>query len=240
VVKVAYVARFKHGMTREAASGHWTDVHGPLGLALEGVTGYVQNHVRATSGAAGLSEADRAFDGYGCEWWADQAAFERGMKSPEWEAVVQDGYNVFEVDSLEGMSAVLEERVMRDGPRSPFKVVWFAKWLPHLSSEEASGHWLNVHGPIALGAPGIDRYVQNRVVASIDGDRITDRPAGFDGFSECWFADLDAYQQAVSSPEWALLVEDGPKLMDMEALEAGMSAVVEERVIRDPEPTSAA
>ena len=88
-----------------------------------------------------------------------------------------------------------------------------------------------MHAPIALAVPGIDRYVQNLVVAAIEGRDVTDGPTAFDGFSECWFVDRPAYDRAMATPEWARLVEDGPNLLDMEALEQGMSVIVEERVI---------
>jgi EthD domain len=126
-----------------------------------------------------------------------------------------------------------------------FKVVWVARFKSGMSREAASAHWTDVHGDlglrlngltgyVALQVPEIDRYVQNRVVASIDVDGVADRPVAFDGFSECWFADRDAYERAVASPPWAELDADGHRLMHMEALDAGMSGVVEERVLLDP------
>src|SRR5579871_2968430 len=203
--KVVWVARFNRGMSREQAGAHWTEVHGPLGLALDGLTGYVQNHVRGAITASGIGDGPPAFDGYACEYWSDRETFERGLRSPEWAAVVKDGGIVFEQGALDGVNAVLEERVMRDGPRSPFKVAWFAKWLPGLRRDEASDHWRNVHGPIALRVPEIDRYVQNLVVASIGGDGVDDAPTAYDGFSECWFADREAYERALRHPAWRTL-----------------------------------
>ena len=233
--KVVWVARFNPKLTRQQASAHWTDVHGPLGLKLDGMTGYVQNHVVGTIGASGIVDGERAFDGYSCEWFSDRATFERMLRSPEWQAVVEDGHEVFTMDSLEGMSAVVAPRVMRDGPHSPFKVAWFARWRGSLSRDEGSDYWLNVHGRIALAVPGIDRYVQNLVVGAVDAQGVGDRPTAFDGFSECWFADQIGYERAMATPEWEKLVVDGPNLLDMDALESGMSVIVEERVIR-PEP----
>jgi uncharacterized protein (TIGR02118 family) len=234
--KVVWVARFNPQMTWEQASSHWTNVHGPLGRKLPGMTGYVQNHVIGTIGARGIADVERAFDGYACEWSANRAAFEAMLRTPEWQAVVEDGREVFATDAVTGMNAVIEPRVMRDGPRSPFKVAWFARWRPGLDRAQARDYWREVHGRIALDVPGIDRYVQNLVVASIDSDGISDQPAAFDGFSECWFASLSAYEQAMDAPQWERLVADGPNLLDADAVEAGMSVIVEERVII-PEPT---
>jgi uncharacterized protein (TIGR02118 family) len=233
--KVVWVARFNPRRTWEQASAHWTDVHGPLGRKLPGMTGYVQNHVLGTIGARGFVDAEPAFDGYSCEWSSDRAAFEAMLRTREWQAVIDDSHEVFATDALTGMNAALEPRVMRDGPRSPFKVAWFAAWRPGLDRTQASDYWRDVHGGIALEVPGIDRYVQNLVVASIGADGISDRPTAFDAFSECWFASRSAYEHAMATPQWQRLVADGPNLLDTDALEAGMSVIVEERVII-PEP----
>jgi uncharacterized protein (TIGR02118 family) len=233
--KAVWVARFREGMTREEGSAYWTDVHAPIGLRVAALRSYVQNHVVGTIGAAGLIDAAPAFDGYASEWSDDREAFETMLTTPEWAAVMEDGPKVFDPGSLDGMSSVVEQRVLLDGPRSPFKVAWFARFHPELTRSEASDYWLNVHGPIALEAGGFDRYVQNLVVGSISPEGVGDEPVRYDGFSECWFASEEAYVRAVSTEGWARLVEDGPNLLDMAALESGMSVVLEERVIK-PEP----
>jgi uncharacterized protein (TIGR02118 family) len=231
VFKVVYVARFREDLTRALASAYWTEVHAPLAVGIPGFVGYTQNHMVGSIGPAGFVEAELAFDGYACEWWADRAVFERGMQTPQWAAVVADGPEVFDPNAFEGMCATIDQRVMREGPRSPFKVVWFARFRAGLERESANEHWANVHGPIALRAPGIDRYVQNAVSGALAPDgSVTDDPVAFDGFSECWFADEAAYVRAVESDAWQELVEDGRNFLDMGAL-SGMSGVVDERII---------
>jgi uncharacterized protein (TIGR02118 family) len=230
--KVVWVARLRADRPREEMRAYWTDTHGrELGLRIEPMRSYVQNHVVGAIGAQGLSDADVAFDGYSVHEYDDRASFEAALGSQAFADVVEDGANVFEMDSMDGMSAVLEERVLRDGPRSPFKVVWFARFREDMPRQAAADHWRDVHGPIALRVPGIDRYVQNLAVAAFDGDGQRDDMPAFDGFSECWFADRDAYLHSQASPEWDELAADGPNFMRMDALE-GMSAVLEERVIR--------
>jgi uncharacterized protein (TIGR02118 family) len=120
---------------------------------------------------------------------------------------------------------------MRDGPTTPYKVVWFARFHDGITLADAADHWLNVHGPIALRAPGIDRYVQNLVVNSIGMEGVSDDPVKFHGFSECWYADEAAYLRSQESEAWDELFQDGFNFLDMEGLE-GMSAVLEERAIK--------
>ena len=183
-----------------------------------------------------LDDGRVGFDGYSCEWWTDEAGFAESMRSPEWQAVVEDGDLVFDPQSLAGMCGVLEERVMRKGPSGPFKVVWFARFRSDVPRAEASEHWERRHGPIALQVPWIDRYVQNLVVAPL-GTAGVDHEVemAFDGFSECWFADRDAFVRSIETDAWAELVEDGSAFLDMDAL-VGMSAILEERTILPPPP----
>jgi uncharacterized protein (TIGR02118 family) len=231
VFKVVYVARYRDGISPDEGNAYWRDVHAPLGLKLPGFVGYTQNHMIGSIGPAGLADAELPFDCYACEWWEDRETFEAGMRSPEWAAVVEDGKEVFDPGFFAGMTAHLDERIMRDGPRLPFKVVWFARFRQDVEREEANDHWLNVHGPIALRVPEMERYVQSFVRGALVDDRVTDEPAAFDGFSECWFADEDAYLRAMANPAWADLVQDGHTFLDMAAL-TGMSGVVEERIIK--------
>jgi hypothetical protein len=230
--KVVYVARFKQGMPRDEARHFWTHVHAPKAEPLTDLFRYHQSHVIGTIGAQGLKEGGSVpFDGYSCEWWTDEASFEAGMKTDAWQEVLADGPDVFEMESLDGMAAHLEERVIIDGPTSPFKVVWFAKFKPDMPFDDAQRHWLEVHAEIAKRAPGIDRYVQNLVRGAIGMDGATDDPVRFDGFSECWYADEAAYVHSQESAAWDELFQDGFNFLDMEALE-GMSAVLDERQIK--------
>jgi uncharacterized protein (TIGR02118 family) len=231
MIKVVWVARLRQDRPREEMRAYWTETHGPLGLRVESMRSYVQNHVVGAIGAQGESTADVAFDGYSVHEYDDRAAFEAALASPEFADIGEDGVNVFEMDSMDGMSGVLEERVMRDGPRSPYKVVWFARFREGMPRDEAVAHWRDVHAPIALRAPGIDRYVQNLAVASMNLEGIVDELPAFDGFSECWYADRDAYLRSQESEAWDELAADGANFLRMDALE-GMSAVLEERVIR--------
>jgi hypothetical protein len=199
------------------------------------MVGYIQNHV--VGAIAGRDIVDRPvfLDGFSVQWWESGDTFSRAMRSPEWDAVRVDDATIFSSASR-GTSAALRPRVIKDGPRLPFKVVWFARFLPHLDPQEASDHWLN-HGSIAIESGEVGRYIQNLVIGGIgkDGSIAKAEKVRYDGFSERWFADRAAYERAVASEPWARLERDAATLFDMAAMANGMSAVLEERVIRDPE-----
>lgn len=242
--KVAWLARFPRGTGQEEARRHWRDVHGPLCLQVPGLQRYVQNQVLAPIGTEGVTEGTTGFDGYSCGWWPDSRSYSDAMRTPQWQDLVADGANVFDMDWLWGMSAELEEVVQKEPPaawagtdRGRFKVVWVVKFRADLDRAKAHDYWTNHHGPLAcrireIGETGA--YVQNHAVRAIGADSMpTDEvELGFDGFSECWFEDRAAYDDAMRSPEWRDLVEDGGNLFDMQFLWLGMSAVLEERIMR--------
>ncbi len=235
MLKIVWGGIFRDDVAVDEARSHWTDIHGPLGLQAAGLAGYVQNHVVGAIAHRDIVDRPVFLDGYSVQWWESGDTFSRAMNSPAWDAVRVDDATIFDSSASRGTSAVLQPRVIRDGPRLPFKVVWFARFLPHIDPEEASDHWLN-HGSIAIESGEVGRYVQNLVTGGIGSDgSITDDRVVYDGFSECWFADRAAYERAVASESWARLEQDAATLFDIEAMANGMSAVLDERVIRDHE-----
>jgi uncharacterized protein (TIGR02118 family) len=248
--KVAWLARFPSGVGHDEARRRWRDEHGSLALAVEGLDGYVQNQVLAPIGAEGVMEGDVGLDGYSCGWWADFESYKASMASPEWQAVAQDGANVFDMEWLWGMSAELDEVVLKERPaewegtdKGNFKVVWFVKFRSDMPSDEAHEHWSGEHGALALKIPGIGdgHYVQSHAVKAIGADSMPtdDIPLGFDGFSECWFEDRARFDAAMQSQEWQDLMADGATLFDMDFLWLGMSGMLEERVMRAPPSVAA-
>lgn len=227
--KVAWIARFRDGMDKRDAGRHWADVHAPLG-ARTSIERYVQNHVVGPLPIeSGVSEEEAMFDGYSCGWWEDGDAFRATMGTPEWRALVDDGENVFDMEWLEGMSAHVREHTIVEGPPSPYKVVWVVRFKAGMDPDEAREYWRTTHGPIVANV-GIDRYVQNHALEPVGGGGEARDPLRFDGFSECWFKDRDAFVSAIGTPEWEALVEDGYNLFDFEDL---WGAELDERVVKD-------
>jgi uncharacterized protein (TIGR02118 family) len=116
---------------------------------------------------------------------------------------------VFDGQFFTGMCARVVEVVQADGPKTSYKVAWVTKFRADIDPADARDHWRTVHGPLALKAPGIQRYVQNHAVESLAGPQLR-----FAGFSECWFADRDACLAALSSPAWDDLRADGLNIFD--------------------------
>ena len=240
--KVVWVARFHDRIGREDARRHWTEVHGPLGARVEGVERYVQNHVLSALGALAVSDQPADFDGYSCCWYRDREAFEASLGTPEWAALGVDSPNLFDDARWDGSSASLGARTIIDGPSAPFKTVWFVRFQADVRadperSREAHEYWIAKHGGhYGAQVPGIARYVQNHVIGAIDAHG--ENPAlamDFDGFSECWFADRDAFELAMASEEWLAMNADAEELFDVGYIVPAMSAVLAEHVIVERE-----
>jgi hypothetical protein len=110
--KIASVARFKPGFTRDEAQRYWREVHGPLGAAA-GMDRYVQNHCVKPVGGGGVATAPLLFDGYAEAWFRDEAAYLEAIAAPAWERLLADGAELFDTTALWG--AVLHERIVKAG-----------------------------------------------------------------------------------------------------------------------------
>ena len=93
-----------------------------------------------------------------------------------------------------------------------------------MDRDECNAYWAGRHGQIALTITQIGHYTQNHAIGPIGADKLA-----FDGYSESWYADEATYEQAMASPEWERLGEDGDNLFDMGDFK---SVIVEERVLR--------
>lgn len=108
--KLIWLVRFNEGMSREAATRHWREVHGEFGRRVPGVLRYVQNLWLAPVGEYAVEGEETSFDGHSELWFADEAAFRAGMESPEWAEMVADAPNFFDSSTMIG--AVVDEYVV--------------------------------------------------------------------------------------------------------------------------------
>ena len=78
-----------------------------------------------------------------------------------------------------------------------------------LTHEQFVRHWLDVHGPLALGVPGVRRYVQSHITGTRTRADIPDAAAEIDGIAELWYDDEDALRRSAATPEAQRLYADG-------------------------------
>ena len=109
-----------------------------------------------------------------------------------------------------------------------YKVVWLVRFNEGMAREDAIRHWREVHGEFGRRVPGIARYVQNVWVAPVGEYDVEGGRTEFDGHSELWFADEQAFRDAMASPAWAEMVADAPNFFEASTMSG---AVVEEYVV---------
>ncbi len=80
---------------------------------------------------------------------------------------------------------------------------------PEFSHEQFVKYWLEVHAPLALGVPGIRRYVQSHITAERSRPDIPTTDVAIDGIAELWFDDVAAMERSNATPEAKALHADG-------------------------------
>ncbi len=239
-LKVVWFARFRPDLAREDGRRHWEDIHGPLGGKVPQIQRYVQNHAGNALGLLDVRAERPGFDGYSTAWYADRAAFDASLLTPEWGAIGEDSPNLFDHDWFWGMSAEVQAHTIVDGPVLPYKVAWVMRFPDEVRNDPARlraahEYWIETHGGrFGRAVPGIDRYVQNHVVSGIGASGIEDGSLPkFDGYSECWFADRAAFERMMATPEWSAMNADAETLFDLGFGDGAMNAELDEVVVKD-------
>ncbi|HVW18322.1 MAG TPA: EthD family reductase [Solirubrobacteraceae bacterium] len=221
--KLAGVIRFPREKTASESQAYWRDVHGPLTSVVEPVIAYAQNHVLGPDPVDVPSGGGEAlFDGYACQWFADEETAEATVATPQWQEVVADGA-VFQ-DTDWTMAGPVVEHVVLDGPLAPFKIVRVGSFGDAVGGEDRRRAWLDATGPLVASLPGVARYVQDHGLEVTGG-----RDGAFAVLDELYFEDEDAYRAARASPEW-----DAVHASERPLFESGWlwSAVVREYVLK--------
>ncbi len=80
---------------------------------------------------------------------------------------------------------------------------------PELSHEAFVRHWKDIHGPLALGVPGVRRYVQSHIAGTRTRADIPEAEVEIDGIAELWYDDEAAMRASAATPEAQRLYADG-------------------------------
>ena len=238
MIKYTRFMRYRADLDRTEAERRWREELAPIQLRLQGIERCVLNVVESAATNEGANDGPPGFDGMTSLWFTDMGVFDAALASQAWSAAEACGHDIFDTTWRGGdVSAEIEERVRRVGmgavadgvstpPADSVKLVGFLTYRSDLARADANDYWRTTHGRIALGVTEMGHYVQSHAIRGPGGARAP----GFDGYSEAWFASLDAYEHAMASDAWKALVADGPELFDMSVF---LSAIVREHVIRE-------
>lgn len=133
------------------------------------------------------------------------------------------------------------------------KMIVLLRRAPHLTREEFSHHWRNVHAPLVKSVPEttrhMRRYVQNHMPSLPAGDASgasssmgglaqPQAPFDFDGVVEVWYDSVEALQQSTQSQRYADVIRpDELQLIDAARC---VMYLVDENVVFDEDNRPAA
>lgn len=95
MIKRFVILRKKPEMKVKEFWDYWENVHGPLIAKIPGLIKYIQYHVESER----LDDVDDPIDGIAELWFESEEAQKEAYQSPEYQAVVDDEPNLFNMNS---------------------------------------------------------------------------------------------------------------------------------------------
>ena len=203
----------KDGLSRAEFSRHWREIHAPLAKQMPGLRRYIQNH------SPTILSRSLAYDGVVEIWMDTEEAITAAFNSKEYRAsAYADEPNFANVKDV--VRLVTEDHVLRAGeesssPEPRIKRLSFIKRKPEWDRDEFFRYWKDVHGPMALAMPGLQRYVQCHALPSA----YEKGEPQYDGVAELWFDTLGDLNFALASEEYKEGARpDGLKFVDPDSM----------------------
>jgi len=106
------------------------------------------------------------------------------------------------------------------------KIVFLVKKHPDLSRAEYQRYSTEIHSPIVMRLPGLQKYTVNYVLPANPEEKVP-----YDGMVELWFESSEALQKAFASEVFQEASADLPNFLD--TTQQMVSFVVEEQVLQE-------
>jgi uncharacterized protein (TIGR02118 family) len=208
---ISLLARRTH-LSHDDFVRHWVDVHVPMSHQVPGLDGYVLSHIDGTMTHphAPLIQMPQEIDGI-AETWADSAEAQAKMAaSAEAQAWFADGAKFIGGVKSFRTEEITVIRPVR-GPAPIVKAISFIARKSTYSHDAFLRHWMDIHGTMALGVPGLRGFVLSRIISE---PTRPDVPAmeinpPIDGIAEAWFDSAAARAEMAQSPEAQRWFADG-------------------------------
>jgi uncharacterized protein (TIGR02118 family) len=223
MIKVLTWFKRRPDLSVEQFLAHWQGPHADLARHLPGLRRYVQNPAHRSAYAR---DREPRFDGVAETWFDDAAATRVVGSSDAYAAILEDELRFMAVPPRH--VAITTERTVVEGEPSGSDVVKqfsFVKRRDDLSVEQFRDYWWDVHGRLAIGLPGLVRYVQ---CVTTDGIYRSGAEPEADGVTVVWFDSFDAMRATPGTPQLQAIVDDQPLFLRPDGL---YSLVTTERPI---------
>ena len=223
------------GRSRTEAQQYWAESHGKLVANNAGIQRY---HHYFSLPEAYENEPKASYIGISMFWRSDLDVMFKQQIQPNVPANGTDDRQLFDRDPrwpTDDQHADIfgDENIIIDGAKTPsmVNVIVMVCRKPGLDHQDFFRHWTDVQVPLASKLPGLRRYIQCPVAL----DSVYRGSSTHDGWSEFWFDDYAAFQQAYKSPEWAAMEADGDTLfMKTQALRHRPRVHPEGRIVEAP------
>ena len=189
MIKLVGMMNRKQGMSVQDFQSYWLNVHAPMIAEVPGMRRYVQSH----SLPEVYGDFPQAYDGMAEAWFDDMQAYDAALASPAWQAAVVDAANFIGGGArlLATEVAIIHAYASARERASLVKYSGFLTRLPHLTVEEFSRHWREIHAPLVVNdLKGMVRYIQNHALPETYAAA---SPPSFDGVPQAWFESVEAF-----------------------------------------------
>jgi hypothetical protein len=114
-----------------------------------------------------------------------------------------------------------------------YKVAWIARYAQGRTKRDASDHWAGAHAHLMQRVAPLAGYVQSHVAGPLPlVTGVAQEETHFDGYACGWWSSRADFEQAMATPAWQAVLEDGGGLFDGSWM-WNMSAHVDEHVVID-------
>ena len=207
MLKAITLIKRKNSLPLREFQDYWLHDHAQVISRLPGVIRYVQNHPLPDHSQHG----DLLFDGVAELWGENTDAFRNMASAAAYADVLTDEETFLDRKSLKLI--MTSETVVSEGPvpTGSIKLIECYQRKRGMTVDEFQRYWLEHHGPLPAGLPGLRRYVQS---PARPGGYGVDRGPAYDGFASSWFAGIDELRQAMDSKQYTDILDDLKNYID--------------------------
>jgi uncharacterized protein (TIGR02118 family) len=211
IKSISLLARRPH-LSHDGFVRHWVDIHVPMSNQVPGLSGYAISHIDGTMTHphAPLIQMPQEIDGI-AETWADSAEAQAKMAaSAEAQTWFADGAKF-----IGGVKSFRTEETTFIKPvrgLSPVvKAISFIVRKSSYSHDAFLRHWMDIHGTMAIGVPGLRGFVLSRIISEPTRPDVPTMQINppIDGIAEAWFDSAEARIKMAQSPEAQRWFADG-------------------------------